>query len=354
MARLLSVALAFSFISTGLAGPACATKYYKAKDCMTRCNLKWGFPGLMMATDPWGSVMHRVDDSEKTWNKYLANACGQDLNDSLSSAESSSSSDSETSSTAAERTPGLVKGSTKPATTSTTSRFSSVIRSTTTSTTSTRTTTSTTSTKAQEPTLDKAEQPQQTQKAADNNDDDDDDNNSKSNSNSNSNSLSDDKDSGNSNSGSSNSGGGNGSKASDADREAYLKGHNTIRAQHGAKPLVWDNGAAAKAQEWANKCTNEHSGGTLGPLGENLAAGTGSFSIAEAVKAWTDESSEYNPRNPQFSHFTQVVWKATTKVGCAVATCNGIFEGFGAAQYYVCEYSEQGNVQGEFDQNVQA
>ncbi|KAJ7225808.1 CAP domain-containing protein, partial [Mycena pura] len=151
------------------------------------------------------------------------------------------------------------------------------------------------------------------------------------------------------NTGSSSSGtGGNGSRASNADVQAYLNAHNTIRAQHGAVDVKWDNDAATKAQEWADKCLNKHSGGTLGPLGENLAAGTGVYTIPQAVKDWTDEVSEYNPNSPQASHFTQVVWKATTLIGCAVQTCDGIFAGFGAAQYYVCEYSQQGNVEGEF------
>jgi hypothetical protein len=93
--------------------------------------------------------------------------------------------------------------------------------------------------------------------------------------------------------------------------------------------------------------------GTLGPLGENLAAGTGSFTIAHAISSWNAESAQYNPSNPQASHFTQVVWKATTELGCAVQTCNGIFPS-GPATYYVCEYSPQGNVIGEIAQNVQA
>ncbi|KAF7339713.1 Fruiting body protein SC7 [Mycena sanguinolenta] len=184
--------------------------------------------------------------------------------------------------------------------------------------------------------------------------------NSNSNSGSSNNSNSGSSNSGSSNSGSSNSGttsttsssssssGGNGSNASDDDVQAYLTAHNTIRAQHGAVPVTWSNAAAEKAQQWANECTNTHSGGTLGPLGENLAAGTGTFTIAQAVKAWTDEVSNYNPNDPQPSHFTQVVWKATTEIGCAVQTCDGIFAGFGPAQYYVCEYSPQGNVIGEF------
>ncbi|KAJ6463079.1 CAP domain-containing protein [Mycena vulgaris] len=137
-------------------------------------------------------------------------------------------------------------------------------------------------------------------------------------------------------------------RTSAADEQAYLDGHNSIRAQHGAAPLTWSDNAAAKAQQWANGCVNQHSGGTLGPFGENLAAATGDFSIAAAVKAWTDEVSEYNPSDPQPSHFTQVVWKGTTQVGCAVATCDNIFPDSGPAQFYVCEYSPAGNVIGQF------
>jgi hypothetical protein len=35
--------------------------------------------------------------------------------------------------------------------------------------------------------------------------------------------------------------------------------------------------------------------------------------------------ANYNAQDPQPSHFTQVVWKATTQVGCAVKDCTGIF-----------------------------
>ncbi|CAL1695992.1 unnamed protein product [Somion occarium] len=149
--------------------------------------------------------------------------------------------------------------------------------------------------------------------------------------------------------------GGGSSSASDSDIQQYLSAHNSVRAQHGASPLTWSDDAAAKAQTWANGCVFEHSGGSLGPLGENLSAGTAaSFGISEAIKTWTDEVSEYDPNNPQPSHFTQVVWKATTQVGCAVQSCDGIFaSSFGKAKFFVCEYSPQGNFIGAFAQNVQ-
>ncbi|KAF8481227.1 CAP domain-containing protein [Russula ochroleuca] len=145
---------------------------------------------------------------------------------------------------------------------------------------------------------------------------------------------------------------------SQADITAYLTAQNNIRGNHGAANLTWNADLSAKALSWASKCKFQHSDGTLGPFGENLAAGTGdAYTIASAVKSWTDEVSDYDPNNPQPSHFTQVVWKATTQVGCAYYNCSSgsIFPAeYGVAHYHVCEYSPPGNVIGEFAQNVQA
>ncbi|KZT74693.1 PR-1-like protein [Daedalea quercina L-15889] len=149
---------------------------------------------------------------------------------------------------------------------------------------------------------------------------------------------------------------GSSGSTSQSDIDEYLNDHNTARAQYGAAPLTWNDTLAAAAQQWANGCVFQHSGGTLGPYGENLAAGTGDeYGIDQAIQSWTNESSQYNPNSPEASHFTQVVWKATTQVGCAEQDCNGIFPAsYGEAHYYVCEYYPQGNVIGEFAQNVQA
>ncbi|KAJ3860063.1 CAP domain-containing protein, partial [Lentinula novae-zelandiae] len=52
---------------------------------------------------------------------------------------------------------------------------------------------------------------------------------------------------------------------------------------------------------------------------------------------------------PTFSsstgHFTQVVWKSTTSVACAIATCNFLGNGTG---YLVCRYDPPGNYLGQF------
>lgn len=126
-----------------------------------------------------------------------------------------------------------------------------------------------------------------------------------------------------------------------------LEEHNTKRALHGVQPLSWDPALAQWAADYAAKafsCDNVqliHSGG---PYGENLAAGY--VGGAAPVDAWYNEIKDYNFNSPGFSeatgHFTQVVWKSTSTVGCAKVTCSNEWR-----QYTICEYSKQrGNIVG--------
>ncbi|THH34115.1 hypothetical protein EUX98_g32 [Antrodiella citrinella] len=361
------LALIIGLAPVVLAGPACARKLQGNATCVTECGKNWGWTGRTMGTDPWGNVM-KVSVTDVTSGSVVTKACklrpdqATPVGNIASGAPASSATSPPPapSSTAA----SLTSTPSKAATSAAPQRSSSATVSTPSPSPTTRSTSTvppartevvepssthhTTSTppppppsssppppppppKTTEqapppspppsppPATTKAPQPQTT--AAQN-----------------------------SVVPSSGSGG-----TSASDIAAYLAGHNTIRAQHGAAPLTWSDDAAAKAQQWANGCLFQHSGGTLGPFGENLAAGTGpSYDIPTAIKSWTDEVSQYDPTNPVPSHFTQVVWKATTEVGCAVQSCNGIFAAsFGEAKYFVCEYSVQGNIIGSFAQNVQ-
>ncbi|OBZ77122.1 Cell wall protein PRY3 [Grifola frondosa] len=145
------------------------------------------------------------------------------------------------------------------------------------------------------------------------------------------------------------------SPALPVDQAAYLDGHNLIRVANGAAPLTWSGDLQAKAESYAQGCQFQHSDGALGPVGENLAAATGLFTAEAAVALFAQDGSKFDPQNPTFTHFTQMVWQSTTQLGCAAALCDSIFpNGFGQATYHVCLYNPVGNIVGEEQFNVQA
>ncbi|KAI0677321.1 CAP domain-containing protein [Trametes maxima] len=132
------------------------------------------------------------------------------------------------------------------------------------------------------------------------------------------------------------------------DKQAYLSQHNGVRQQFGAQPLAWSEDLATKAQGYAEGCQLKHSDGALGAVGENLAAATGQFDTSAAVSLFVSDQGQFNPEQVVFSHFTQVVWKSTTQLGCGVALCDNIFPARkGKATYHVCLYDPVGNIVGE-------
>jgi uncharacterized protein YkwD len=138
------------------------------------------------------------------------------------------------------------------------------------------------------------------------------------------------------------------SLAPDEDSQSMLDAHNKYRAKHGCDDYSWSDELASFAFSHASSCVFEHTGGEFG---ENLAAG---FSSIEAsVDGWYDEIKDYDFNNPGFDeetgHFTQVVWKGSSRVGCAWVSCNTRDT---PGMYLVCEYENAGNVIGDFPNNV--
>ena len=86
-------------------------------------------------------------------------------------------------------------------------------------------------------------------------------------------------------------------------------------------------------------------------LAENLWAGSGGgWTVTNGVNAWASEAKDYDPKNPQYSHFTQMVWKGTTDLGCAFVVCpSGTVYDSDESQYLVCRYTPAGNVDGEYE-----
>ncbi|GJP31704.1 hypothetical protein CLOM_g14756 [Closterium sp. NIES-68] len=153
----------------------------------------------------------------------------------------------------------------------------------------------------------------------------------------------------------SNSGGGDnssGSTSGNMDIGAILEEHNRARQEVGVPDLAWDDSVAAAAAEWANNlasrgCPLEH-GGAEG-LGQNLywsaPAGLTPEEDRMAVQSWVEEKVDwtYSPvpegcaEGRMCGHYTQVVWRDTTHVGCASAQCP---DGGGM---WVCNYLPPGN-----------
>ncbi|KAF3341916.1 pathogenesis-related protein PRB1-3-like protein [Carex littledalei] len=130
----------------------------------------------------------------------------------------------------------------------------------------------------------------------------------------------------------------------------YVNAHNKARSAVGVGPVTWDTTVQEYAQGYANKrkgdCQLIHSGGKYG---ENLFWGNGKdYSGVDAVNAWVDEKQYYNYNTNTCAsgkvcgHYTQVVWRSSTKIGCARVVCDK-----NAGIFIICNYSPPGNYVGE-------
>jgi len=129
---------------------------------------------------------------------------------------------------------------------------------------------------------------------------------------------------------------------------AVLNSTNFFRAEHNATDVAYNETLAAFASEYLSdneNCDFVHSGG---PYGENLAIGYAD--VVGAIDAWGNERDEYNFDDPDFDtrtgHFTQLVWRNTTDVGCGRKLCGE------RGWFLVCEYSPRGNILGAFGEAV--
>lgn len=142
-----------------------------------------------------------------------------------------------------------------------------------------------------------------------------------------------------------------------------LAAHNKARAsakptpKPALPPLTWSPEAAKVAQTYAAECRFEHNP-KRGKYGENLAAAAppGSKTNAGVVEDWMSEASDYSYASNTCApgkacgHYTQVVWRNTTQVGCATVICtkNSPFGSQAPTwQLWVCNYSPPGNYVGQ-------
>ncbi|MDX2096670.1 MAG: CAP family protein [Leptolyngbyaceae cyanobacterium bins.59] len=152
-------------------------------------------------------------------------------------------------------------------------------------------------------------------------------------------------------------------------RNTALAQHNTYRTRHRVPTMTLDNSLNQTAQNWAQYLAKnalfEHSSASQrNSAGENLyvfyttgSAISANQLMTNSTKGWYNEVSAYNYARPTFSaatgHFTQMVWKNSTRLGCGAAQGMKNMNGRRyTALYVVCHYSPAGNVLGQFPENV--
>jgi pathogenesis-related protein 1 len=134
-------------------------------------------------------------------------------------------------------------------------------------------------------------------------------------------------------------------KLTDADIKQLVDAHNKARAEVGSPPLEWSDEIARHAQVWADELakTGKFYHSPDGTYGQNLAE---AHNVDQFVSMWLKEKARYKgevlaPENVKsFGHYTQVVWKASTKFGCGKSKTP---DGF----VWVCEYDPPGNFMDE-------
>ncbi|KAF1404448.1 GLIPR1-like protein 2, partial [Spheniscus magellanicus] len=120
--------------------------------------------------------------------------------------------------------------------------------------------------------------------------------------------------------------------------------------------VTWDAALARTARAWANKCIFEHNvylsrkhqhRPNFTYTGENIWVGSRqAFYVADAIKSWYDEVRLYTfavqKCTKVCSHYIQVIWDYSYKIGCAVTLCKEV-SGIRNAANFVCNYSPGGN-----------
>jgi hypothetical protein len=137
--------------------------------------------------------------------------------------------------------------------------------------------------------------------------------------------------------------------------QRLLDTHNAERERVGVPALQWDAKLAGEAQAWAREMARRQKMTHADPAarrgaGENLWMGTkGYYTAEEMIDTFVEEKRFFRRGTfPDVSttgqwrdvgHYTQLIWRGTEKVGCAVAAGGG-------QDWLVCRYWPAGNTMG--------
>lgn len=173
--------------------------------------------------------------------------------------------------------------------------------------------------------------------------------------------------------GSSGGGAGGDGGTGGGDEPAELTGmtmfHNQVRtmvdttgvAGGALLPVIWDASLAATAAAWVAKCRDDDHDGLVDHnpdrstghpwyVGENIFASSGTATAHDAVllptHGWAAEAAHYHYSSNSCDagaicgHYTQLVWRTTQRIGCALGRCAGLTY----PSTIVCDYGPGGNV----------
>jgi hypothetical protein len=140
--------------------------------------------------------------------------------------------------------------------------------------------------------------------------------------------------------------------------------HNAIRAAVDTTgiaagplpPMKWDPALATLATNWASQCIDADNNGLVDHsstqyrsnaagyqyVGENIYASGGNATGPQAVNYWAMEKANFTyPTgcSGTCGHYTQIVWRTSIHVGCALVSCPSL-------QYksvVLCNYGPGGN-----------
>jgi pathogenesis-related protein 1 len=137
--------------------------------------------------------------------------------------------------------------------------------------------------------------------------------------------------------------------------------HNQVRAMVQTSPplpaMQWDPDLASYAAAWAAMCKDGGDGVTglidhnpsrtnvagYSYIGENIYGGGGAPTAQGVVNLWASEQANYNYANNTCNgvcgHYTQVVWRTSVNLGCALQDCPSLQYRYSV----VCNYGPGGN-----------
>ena len=138
--------------------------------------------------------------------------------------------------------------------------------------------------------------------------------------------------------------------------------HNKYRAEVRVPPVRWSDDVQKSAEGWALHLAEDEGlhmihASSNNPYGENLSGGPGvwstdrdAYTVLEwAVVSFGNEKSNYRGTSVnvdsnfyEYGHYTQIVWRTTAEIGCAVGKRKDI-----PGYIVVCRYNPAGNIVGQ-------